>query len=146
MERFKLTPAVFLLLIREGCVLLLKRKNTGYMDGFYSLVAGHLDGNETVKAGMIREAKEEANILIKEDDLDVSLVMHRFSSDERIDFFLTAKDYEGVLKNNEPDKCEKLEWFELDELPNNIVPNVKKAIENYLKGLTFDEFDDRNFV
>jgi len=143
MERFKLTPAVFLLLIENKKILLLKRKNTGYMDGYYSLVAGHLDGDETVKAGMIREAFEEANIIIEEKDLEVSLVMHRFSSDERVDFFLTVKSYCGELKNNEPEKCEKLEWFKLDELPTNIVPNVREAIENYLNCITFAEFDDR---
>lgn len=143
MKRFQVTPAVFLLLEENGKVLLLLRKGTGYMDGYYSLVAGHMDGDETVKEAMIRESLEEANIIIKEDEIDVSLVMHRFSSDERIDFFVTASKYEGRITNKEPDKCEHLKWFDVDDLPTNIVPNVKYAIEAYYKGESFVEFDDR---
>jgi hypothetical protein len=44
-ERFKLTPAVYLILVKERKILLAKRKNTGWMDGFYSLVSDHMDGN-----------------------------------------------------------------------------------------------------
>lgn len=46
-ERYKFISAVYLLLIKENQILLLKRANTGYEDGNYSLVAGHIDGNET---------------------------------------------------------------------------------------------------
>ncbi|MGD8997230.1 MAG: NUDIX hydrolase, partial [Anaerolineae bacterium] len=45
-ERFKLVSAVHLFLVRDGQVLLLRRSNTGYEDGNYSVVAGHLNGDE----------------------------------------------------------------------------------------------------
>ena len=60
MERFKLVVAVHLILIENGKILLLRRYNTGYEDGNYSLVAGHIDGNESVIQAMQREALEEA--------------------------------------------------------------------------------------
>jgi len=61
-ERFKLTTAVYLVLRNESKVLLLRRANTGYQDGKYSLVAGHLDGDELGTVAIVREAKEEAGI------------------------------------------------------------------------------------
>jgi len=146
MSRFQVTPAVFLMLFKENKVLLLLREGTGYMDGYYSLVAGHMDGDETVKSAMIREAKEEANITLNESEIDVALTMHRFSSDERIDFFVTAREFEGEVKNMEPSKCKELKWFVIDELPENMVPNVRYAINAVRDGQTFAQFDDRKLI
>lgn len=39
MERFKLVTAVHLILTQNGKILLLRRYNTGYEDGNYSVVA-----------------------------------------------------------------------------------------------------------
>lgn len=75
MERFKLVTSVHLILIKEGKVLLLRRYHTGYEDGNYSVVAGHIDGNESVIRAMQREAMEEAGIKIQEMDLKIVHVM-----------------------------------------------------------------------
>jgi 8-oxo-dGTP pyrophosphatase MutT (NUDIX family) len=56
-KRFEMPVAVHLFLIEENKILLLRRFNTGYEDGNYSLIAGHLDGNEDVKSAMIREVR-----------------------------------------------------------------------------------------
>jgi 8-oxo-dGTP pyrophosphatase MutT (NUDIX family) len=39
-----ITPASYFILEKDGKVFLARRFNTGYEDGKYSLVAGHLDG------------------------------------------------------------------------------------------------------
>lgn len=139
-ERFKLLATVHLFLIRNAHILLLRRYNTGYADGQYSVVAGHLDGNEEIKVAMIREAKEEAGITISPQDLQVVGVMHRKADDERIDFFLTATSWDGEIVNAEPHKCDELAWYALDALPENVVPYVRKAINNYRQGKWFDSF------
>jgi 8-oxo-dGTP diphosphatase len=139
-ERFKLVSAVHLFLIREGRVLLLRRFNTGYEDGSYSVVAGHLDGGEPVKQAMIREAHEEVGITIAPEDVDVVGVMHRRSEDERIDWFLAASSWSGEVTNAEPHKCDRLDWFPLDALPDNVIPYVRRAIDNYRRGAWFDSF------
>lgn len=139
-KRFKLLGAVHLLLIKDEHILLLKRYNTGYEDGNYSVVAGHLDGDEEVKSAMIREAREEAGIVIAPQDMQVTGVMHRKSNDERIDFFLVAHDWHGEIINNEPHKCAELRWFPLNQLPENVIPYVRRAIQNYQQGHWFDSF------
>ena len=63
--------------IRGNQILLLRRLNTGYRDGEYSVPAGHLDGNETVVAAAAREAEEEIGVRIEADDIRFSSVMHR---------------------------------------------------------------------
>ena len=141
-KRFTFLAAVHLFLLKDNRILLLRRFNTGYEDGNYSVVAGHLDGNESVFTGMIREAREEAAITIKKEDLEVVQVMHRKSTDnERIDFFLACRAWEGDIKNLEKDKCDDLSWFNIDQLPVNTIPYIKFAIENYKNRVNFSEFN-----
>jgi len=64
-------------LIKDNKILLYLRQNTGFADGFYSLVAGHVDGNEKVRSSMITEAKEEVGIVILPEDLEITCVMHK---------------------------------------------------------------------
>ncbi len=132
--------AVHLLLIQDKTVLLLRRCNTGYEDGNYSVIAGHLDGNEELKAAMIREAREEAGIEIAPGHMHVVGVMHRKAADERIDFFLIATAWSGEITNMEPHKCSELAWVDVDDLPENVVPYVRRGLENYRQGKWFDSF------
>jgi len=76
-ERFKLIPLVGLILIKEDKILLLRRFQTGFEDGKYSFIAGHVDGNESMTEAMAREAKEEAGIIIDPGKLKHTLTMHR---------------------------------------------------------------------
>jgi ADP-ribose pyrophosphatase YjhB (NUDIX family) len=139
-KRFTLKSAVHIFLIREQHILLLKRFNTGYEDGNYSVIAGHLDGGEEVKTAAIREAREEARIHLLHRDLAIVGVMHRKATDERIDFFATAATWSGDIINAEPHKCSELAWFVLNHLPENTIPYIRRAIENYQRGIWFDSF------
>jgi len=131
---------VHLFFMRENQILLARRYNTGYRDGEYSVPAGHLDGNETVIAAGIREAKEEVDVEIKASDMTFSSVMHRLEGDERVDFFVQVHHWDGKIVNAEPEKCDDLRWINTDELPGNIIPYVGRALANHLDGVSFDEF------
>ncbi len=138
-DKFKLTATVHIFLTKnEAEILLLRRFNTGYEDGKYSVIAGHIDGNEEVKAAAIREAKEEAGIEIQPSEIEVVGVMHRKGTDERVDFFLAASRWSGRIVNAEPHKCDNLSWHSVHDLPANMVPFVRRAFENYRHGKFFD--------
>lgn len=143
MERFKIVPACYLVLVKDGKMLLSRRFNTGYEDGNYSFVAGHLNGNETFRQAMAREAKEEAGIVIDPEKLKIIHVMHRAQEDstgERMDILMTIAEWVGEIKNNEPEKCDDLSWFLIDEIPDNVVPFLKQAINCVNKGIFYSEF------
>ena len=77
-DRFRLVPEVHLFLLDgHSRVLLLRRCNTGFEDGSYSVVAGHVEADEAITFAAIREAKEEGAIGILRDDLHVAGIMHR---------------------------------------------------------------------
>lgn len=131
---------VHLLFFRDDQILLLRRFNTGYADGQYSVPAGHLDGGETVVAAAAREAAEETGVQIAAEDVIFSSVMHRLDGDERVDFFVRVRHWQGEPRNTEPDKCDELRWVRIGELPDNVIPYVRKGIQNHHDGLPFDEF------
>lgn len=140
-EKFRPYAAAYLVLIKDGQVLFLRRLNTGYRDGNYSLVAGHLDGGETAKQCIIREASEEAGIVVSSEDLEVVHTMHRLAPDrEYFDIYLRAEKWTGDITNMEPDKCDELKWYDMDGLPDNILPEVKFALENIDKNVHYGEF------
>lgn len=120
--------------------MLLLRCNTGYRDGEYSVPAGHLDGNETVMAAAIREAEEETGLQLQPADMVFSSVMHRNEGEERVDFFVHVRKWEGEPVNAEPEKCDELRWLSVREMPENTIPYVRRAIENHQAAIHFDEF------
>ncbi len=141
LNRFMCPVAVHLILIENGRLLMLRRKNTGFADGMYGLPAGCIEGNEPVSLAMCREAKEEAGIIIKPEDLFMTTVIHRKDNDwESIAFFFKVDKYEGEVMNCEPEKCDDLRFIDLHDLPSNTIPYVRLGIENSLKKKYFQEW------
>lgn len=134
-KRFSTPVAIHLFLIQGDQVLLIRRCNTGYEDGNYSVIAGHLDGGETVTSAMCREAYEEGGIELDHETLQPVGMMHRLALDgERIDVFFAADRWKGQLRNLEPDKCDEFRWVSPDRLPHNTVPYVASAIRTWRSG------------
>ena len=111
------------------------------MDGYWGLPAGHIEGTETVAAAACRETAEEIGLLFSEDEIELKHVMHRPSNSERIyfDFFFTAKLGERTAKNGEPDKHDELKWFPLGELPENIIPYLRRTLSRIQNNVSFSE-------
>jgi len=140
-DRFTYIGSGYLFLVRDGKILLQRRCNTGFMDGFYGVPAGHLEGNETAREGAAREFREEIGIEVNPGDLTVVHVMHRKAEkDERIDFFMTTDTYEGAIQNMEPEKCDELGWFPLENLPENTIEYVRVAIDAFLRKEFYSEY------
>lgn len=142
----KLTAKVTvgLILLKDNSILLLRRFNTGYADGLYGLVAGCVDKNESIITAMIREAKEEAAIILKPEWLTMSCVIHASKGNrdtDCIDFFFVTSKWENMPINNEPHKCDDMRFFPLDGLPANIMPVAQQAINNMLKGINFSQYE-----
>jgi len=143
MSRHTNIVAAYLVLQKDDQVLLLQRQNTGYEDGNYSVIAGHVEPGETFTQAIIREAREEANVVITQNNIVSQHVQHRKSltdRSERVDVYYLVKDWQGQVENLEPHKCRELKWFALDDLPKNTIACVKQALECLLKEQGYSEF------
>lgn len=142
-QPFTMIVAVQLILLDDDKVLLLRRHGTGWANGFYALVAGCLDGNESATQGIIREAYEEANLIIKPEWLEIGCVLHSYipgrRTDETIDIFFIARQWEGSLHNNEPHKHDDLRFFSLNDLPHPLLPLCQAGLDSALSGIRYAE-------
>ncbi len=139
MMRFKMIASSYLLLVKDGKILLLRRFQTGYEDGKYSLPAGHVEDGETLTENLCRETKEEIGLLIRPKETTLVHVMHRKEEDIRLDFFFTVLKWKGTPANCEPQKCDDLQWFPITKLPSGTIPYIRAAIDAYRRKEFFSE-------
>jgi ADP-ribose pyrophosphatase YjhB (NUDIX family) len=83
---------------------------------------------------------EEVGITIKPSDLQFAHAMHQRDNHEYIDFYFVAKTWSGEPTNCEPEKCDDMQWAPLNNLPENVIPNVKQALAAYTAGEGYSEF------
>ena len=144
-EHFKSLSAIFPLVLKDegACtqILLHRRQNTGYQDGKWDIAAsGHVDKDETAKAAVIRECKEEIGINVKMEDLTFVHLSHRLSKDRTYyDIYFVVNSYSGTPSIMEPDKCFELKWFAIDNLPSDVIECRKRDIQNYINKIPYDE-------
>lgn len=139
-ERFKLSVAVFIILLDQDTnqVLLLKRSNTGWLDGYFSIPAGTHDGNEPIHQAAIREAREEVGVEINEADIQMVHTLHSLTEGEEwVGLFFLINKWNGVPKVNEPHKHSEVKWAGMDVLPTNLISYVKQAIELYGNNINY---------
>lgn len=145
-QRASAIPSSYLILVRGGDVLLSQRANTGYYDGHFGLISGHVEERETFTEAVIREALEEAGIQLEVPDLSVCHFMQRFEGsnavgfNQRVDVFFRAERWKNQIVNKEPEKCERLEWFALPQLPGNTIPYIRSALESMRDTRVYSEF------
>ena len=130
---------VHLILINGGKVLLLRRANTGFADGSWSLPGGCLDEGETLPAAAAREALEETGITIDPVNLAFAHLCHHAEPDgeARIGVFFAATRWTGEPANAEPAKCSEIGWHDLTSLPHDTVSYICTGLQASAHNDTF---------
>lgn len=140
-ERFKCAVCVDLIMYKKfnnkTSILLMRRKNTGYEDGEYELPGGHLESNEDLFDAMIREIKEEIVLDLEKSNLKIAHIMHHYTGN-RINVIFSAVGDNLNPQIGEPDKCDEIRWFDIDDLPNNISNKMRVIINNIKNSQFYD--------
>lgn len=140
-ERFTPNAASHALVIENNNLLMLRRLNTGWTDGMYTTPAGHIEKGESAAEAAARELFEESGIHAKPEDMEHAITVHRQNESKGVYFdnYFIAKTWAGEPYVAEPDKSDRIEWIALNNLPDNIVPTVSRAIKAYLAGKHYVE-------
>ncbi len=138
-SRTRLVAAAYLALRRGDEVLLHLRAGTGYRDGYWAMLAGHVDAGESVLDAAVREAAEEAGVVVSPADLVPLTTLHRFEADgppveQRADFFFETRTWTGEPTIREPHRAAGMGWFRLDALPDPVVPHERAVLEAVARG------------
>ncbi|MER5893331.1 NUDIX domain-containing protein [Streptomyces sp. NPDC001876] len=133
---------VHLYLERGGQVLLgLRHPGSAYAGGSWHVLAGHCEA-EAASACLVREAYEEAGLVIESADVELVHTVHmreQPTDPPRVQLFFRALRWEGEPKLWKPDKYAKWEWWNIKDLPEPIVPYARAAIEGIRAGLVYTE-------
>ena len=141
-QRFQIVPSVYVMLMKDGQIILARRYNTGYCDGEYSFPAGHLEGNETSTAALLREVKEEigVDINIKEklgENEYVASHPEHGKMRKRVTYFLAEAVYQPLKLEDGKGGLDDAQWFKITDildlaLYDDMIPIFTKAVNALL--------------
>ena len=124
-----------MMIVKENRVLLGLR----IKDDVWSMPGGKVDLGENPKEGAIRETFEECGLKVTKAKLisvsnDINLPKHFFT------LGFLAEEFDGeVVQDLEPDTFSKWQWFNMDELPENLFLPSIHILENYNAGEIYSE-------
>lgn len=132
-------------IIKDNKILLGKRiskKGIAGGDGMWELPGGHLEKNESMREAAQRELFEETGIICS--SFSFLNVMNQPLGDGRhyIHISFLAQNPAGEPTVKEPDKCGGWQWFDLNNLPENIFSSHGPRIHAFVQNKSF--IDSKN--
>lgn len=140
-ERHKIPACVAVIIRKCDEILLLKRANAGWLDGYWGMPGGSLEKDESLAEATARETQEEVGIQINPKDLELVHMMHirRGGRKDFFGFMFLAHVWKGEAANGEPHKCSEVRWFPINDLPLNVIPQTLEAYKLAQKGIRYSE-------
>jgi 8-oxo-dGTP diphosphatase len=134
-------PSCYVLIRKGDMLLFVLREKTGYMDGCYSLPAGHVEAGENFSRAAAREALEEVNVTVDPKFLNHAHTMHRLAGNNnvRVDIFFETDQWSGKPKNMESPKHSGIEWLQANQLPDNVMDYQAHALKQIALGNSYSE-------
>jgi 8-oxo-dGTP pyrophosphatase MutT (NUDIX family) len=136
-------PLVTHTLLRRGGgeLLLLRRANSGYLDGYYVMPGGHVQAGETIVEAAVRECAEETGIVIAVDNVrPLAVLPYLNAAQQGVDFVMGAHLWEGEPRINEPERFDDLVWAAPQALPVKCAPYLPTLLTMVDEGDWFHEF------
>lgn len=103
-------------------------------EGTWTLPGGNIEYGETFEEAGVREIKEECDLDVKAEDIEVICVQtDKNEHAHYVSVGMKCKKYSGEIKAMEPDEITTWAWFDLNDLPKNIFSPSLKTILCYMQ-------------
>ncbi|MEV7503195.1 NUDIX domain-containing protein [Streptomyces sp. NPDC093018] len=126
----------------HGRLLLgLRHPDAAFAADTWHFLAGHCEHEAAVNC-LVREAEEEAGLLIDPAGVELVHVVHLLDPPKarpRIQLVFRARTWSGSPEVLEPDRCAEWRWWRPEALPRQLVPYARTAIEGILAGRSYSE-------
>ncbi|MGW5097670.1 NUDIX hydrolase [Streptomyces nodosus] len=126
---------------RGRLLLGLRHPDSAYAGNRWHFLAGHCERESAVSC-LVREAEEEAGLVVDPADVEFVHMVHLVDSPgarPRIQLVFRARSWSGSPEVLEPDRCLQWRWWPPQDLPADIVPYTRTAIEGVLGGRPYSE-------
>jgi 8-oxo-dGTP pyrophosphatase MutT (NUDIX family) len=126
----------------HGRILLgLRHPDSKFAPNEWHFLAGHCEREAAIRC-LVREAKEEAGLIIEPGDVELVHLVHLVDSPgarPRIGLVFRARSWSGTPEVLEPDRCVEWRWWRPQDLPAEIVPYTRLAIDGVLAGRLYSD-------
>lgn len=142
----KVVHAGFGVILLKGGKVLLGRRHSDpdkadselHGEDTWTFPGGKHDFGEELAEGATREVKEETDIDVKPDDLEVfSVTNDMVPTAHFVTIGFIAKRFSGEPKVMEPDEIVQWKWFSLNALPSPMFKPSAKMIKNFKEGVVY---------
>lgn len=127
-----------IMIVKGNKVLLGKRKGS-HGEGEYAFPGGHFEYMESFEGCALREIREEIGTDIKISPIRFLRLMNlkAYAPKHYVDIALVADWISGEPQVMEPDKIERWDWYDIDNLPAPLFSTIPSYIEAYKTGKNF---------
>jgi ADP-ribose pyrophosphatase YjhB (NUDIX family) len=122
----------------DRVVLIRRGEHAKFGRGMWDLPVGKNEPGEPVTATAVRELYEETGLVVAAESLKVVHVVHAALGVGAPAGYLTVvfvtDEWTGDPENREPLKHARVEWVDIDAVPENFLQGNAQALDHYLNG------------
>lgn len=147
-QRHRVISGSFIIFQKGDTYFFIKRKGSGFMDGRWGLVSGHLEPDETLSECAVREVREESGLEIQKSDLrhvHVCCVHTEYDGVkiQAVHNYFKVLQWKGdPISAEGPEKSDGYEWINPYKKDCELfVPAEKHVFDAIRRGDSYSEFD-----
>jgi len=127
----KIKVGVGVLVFKDDKILLKRRKGAHAAGEYEDAGGGHLEYLESFEECARREIREEVGIEIRDVCFLCVSNIKQYDPDHYVDVGFVAKWKSGEPTIMEPDRCDEIGWYDIDDLPEPISEWTRNYLEAY---------------